>query len=659
MSSRPKAPNRNSLTANHPAVLPSSGLPFDEAQDRQPPASGLHDRGSRRTCLVILVVISIAYLCISTFILRDVGYIYEEIFPHMRVLPQVMQKPGPTHPSSQPSPRVRHSFSNGGGLWRASGFSHPAENELGPDCSIVLSNQWPTFSVVCGGSVYPVLSETYQGQWLYYVSYAWQAVAGDSLRSIRLLAGLFGVLGIWLLFFVVRRETDVTTGLVAAALLASNIFYVASFGLAFLFETVPSLLALAAYAALQCPRLRRGFGGSSTSTIRAETAFGPLLLSVFLLSLAVSLKGTVGILLLPFGYLWYVWIRETGLTMPRLTAMAAAFLVPMLPFIVHEILCLVREVPESSLFSYLASRGDQLSGIARVPEMILNSFLWLFVFGGNINGMSGPVFGVGALPWLRLDLALLFLGGVLLAVVRWRKGRALPLQRAALLCAAAAFLQSVLLYATSTEVQAYSYVLPFLVSLMAVLFVYIARLVAARMSRPAAGQVFLAALVAAWSVQLCEPAIDSLAPRALMASAEADGAICDFLDNRSDKTPVVTTNYNQIGLIEHCTGGGIRPLHAYFLLSPGSTGEGLVESLAASVRILEDGYADAFYLLDSAPLDVWEAREGSVLGGEEQLTGLRLEAFQAEAARRGASFEPEFEARDRRGRPVMGLYRLR
>jgi len=58
--------NRILLTAGHPAALFSSGLPFDEAQDRRPPASGRHDRVLRRACLFLV-------LCLTLCSCGDVG----------------------------------------------------------------------------------------------------------------------------------------------------------------------------------------------------------------------------------------------------------------------------------------------------------------------------------------------------------------------------------------------------------------------------------------------------------------------------------------------------------------------------------------------------------------------------------------------------------
>ena len=565
-----------------------------------------------------LAAAGVVLLATTTYVFRDIGYIYEETFPHQRVVPQVLERDLGTTTGS----------GHGGGPSAAlrSARDDKPENGDGSEFRIVLSAQWPTFAVACGESVWPILSETYQGNWFYYLSYVWQVPFGDSVRSLRLMAALIGVFGLLLLFVVVRREAGVATGLVAAGLLACHNVYIASSGLAYYYETMPMLFALGAYAALQRERV---------------------VFSVLLLSAAISLKATVGILVLPFG--WFYWQRR-HLFEARATVVLAivAFLVPLLPFFVHELLCWTRGVPESSFFHTLASRGDTLSDWTRIPSILWHSLAWAFAFGGNLNGVTAPLFGSEEMPWLRIDLLLLFGAAVAYAAYRWRKADILPVERFALLCMAAAFVESTLLYATDTDIQAYVYVLPFFVAINATFFCRLA----GRWGPPA-----LVALVLLHAVQLVEVVIDSNSPSRLIASAEAQQQICDAV--RDADAPVITTNYNHIGMLEHCTGNKVRPIHAYFPLSPGGTGEELRTRLKTGARALLDRWPDARYLFDTASSRVWEAREGSVLAGEEEdLIFLRLKAVSEEAAARGRRPHVTAEGRGVGRDTVMALLKF-
>ena len=560
-------------------------------------------RKTNRLVYLALVVLSLAYVLVANFLLRDVGYVYEEIFPHQRVLPRILVK---GYPLNHGPESAVGALAAGESDFLDVHLSHPEPSD---GCSIVLADQWPTFSVACGEQVYPILSETYQGNWMYYLSYAWQAVGGDSVAMLRFLSTLLGVAGLWLIFFVVRRESDDLGGLAAAVLLTTSIYYIMSFALAFWFETFPAVLALAGYAALQRRRLA---------------------LSVFLLGLGVALKATVGILVFAFIPLWWTEWSCRGRQWKLLIAAAGAFALTMLPFVVHELWCVVRGAPHSSFFATLAARGDSLSSGARFPGIVLDSFFWLVFFGGNLNGISRPVFGIETMPWPRVDLCLLFVGALGSAVWRWRQGRALGIEKAALLCVCAAFTQSVLLYSTSTDIQAFAYVTPFIVALNALFIVRVGRRY---------NTLLVPIALVVFASQVAEPLLDSGSPVRLIASRSEQERVCRALSGMSEEAQVVTTSYNHLGMVEHCTGNRIRPVHAFFLLSPGTTGDTLRSDLAVAADYLLDRYPEALFLLESSSSRVWEAREGSVQRGEEELTTLRLEAFVGAARRREGEFQ--------------------
>jgi hypothetical protein len=243
------------------------------------------------------------------------------------------------------------------------------------------------------------------------------------------------------------------------------------------------------------------------------------------------------------------------------------------------------------------------------------------------------------------------------------------LEIAAILFMAAAFLESVMLYSTDTDVQAFAYVLPFLAALNALFAARVGEWLAGR-SAPRLATVAPFLLAALYASQLIEPLLDSREPPAAMASKAAQEEVCRALKDsaeRGERPEVATTEYNHIGFIERCTGQTIRPLHGYFLLSPGSVGERLEADLEAGSAALLDRLlaaaspapgSDPYVLVDLVSSRVWEAREGSVLAGEQSLTRARFEALDSQAAARGLSLDLVHTALDRQGRPVMGLLRL-
>lgn len=576
-----------------------------------------------RTFIIWFLALA-AFVAYGRVMMRDVGYVYEEIFPHQRLLPDTLE---------------RVPMSDG---WQ---LSHEDYKNPVDGCRTVLATQWPTFAVQCGDQVWPILSETYQGEWIYYVSFAWQAVFGSSLGSIRTLSGIIFALGLFLFFFVVRREMGQTTAVVSAVLLGTTTIYLSSSAFGFLYECVPMLLAVAAYGLW-----REGRVGRPRRVLFIAGA-------ALCLSAAVSLKATVGILVVPFGYLlWMQRDRFSGLRAGWGIVVGAAVL-PMLPFAVHELIAAAAGSPSSILYT-LSARGDLLGDASRLPSIFLDSLFWLLAFGSNINSSSRPVFGVESLPWLRIDLMLLFVAACIWSIRRWIRGEATMLERVSLIAVVAAFWESVLLYATDTEIQTFLYVVPFLVVLNGHFYVWLAGQAALRLKekgRTRKEAVVLAALVGLYAVQPAEVLLDSFSPPHLMSSAAAESAVCENLEGDDQ---VVTTNYNHMGAIEHCTNNRIRPVHAYFLLSPGSTGQQLQADLRFGVNYLLDRWPSHTYLFDAAPATVWEAREGSVLAGEEALTGLRLELFKAEVVRRGGTVVTRAEGKGESGETVLILLRV-
>jgi len=256
------------------------------------------------------------------------------------------------------------------------------------------------------------------------------------------------------------------------------------------------------------------------------------------------------------------------------------------------------------------------------------------------------------MPWLRIDLILLFGAALVFAAYRWRKADALSVEKFGLLCMAAAFIESVLLYATETDIQAYVYVLPFFAAVNAIFACRLSVWLAVKRGWSGGGisgpspwgrcrhwrrkgdSLLLTTVILLHAVQLVELVSDSTNPTRFIASAEAQRQICDAV--RDEDAPIITTNYNHIGMLEHCTGNRVRPVHAYFSLSPGGTGDELRSKLQTASRALLDRWPDALYLFDTASSRVWEAREGSVLAGEEEdLIFLRLKAVSEEAAAGG------------------------
>ncbi len=562
-------------------------------------------RSIPRIHLVVLGGLALLLLVTTQFFMADIGYVYEELLPHQRILPRTLA--------------VGYVLNHAPPGADLSGIRFAHGEGSSPECRSALSDQWPTFAVVCGNDVYPVLSETYQGNWLYYVSTLWQAVFGSSLRTIRLQSLVFGLLGLLGLYLVVRRETDGATALLASALLATNLFFVGTAGFAFWFETVPLLLLLLGYGLLG----RAGDG----------RALWP---SVLLVALAVSLKATVALIALAFVPLWWLVWRAHPRPKRALSLAALAVVVPMLPFLVHEILCVMQEAPHSSMVAYLAGRGSGLLTLSRLPAMVISTLWWLVLFGANLNGIFHGVHGVAGEPWFRVDLVLWFAAGLVYMGVRLKLGRATRLERASLLLLGAAGFMSLLLYQTSGDLQAFLPVLPFAIVPTALVGMAGVRALAARTRHPARMVRWLAVGAALlYGSQLVEVAIDAAHPGALMASRVDQLAVVDALEQGPDDSPIITTEHNHIGMVELLTEGRLRPIHAFFPLSPGSTGADLRLDLLVAARWLLAHYPHARFLVAANPAPLWDDREGSVRLGEGSVVPLRLEALQQAAAEGG------------------------
>ena len=486
-------------------------------------------------------------------------------------------------------------------------------NPVGPESPGVFSSGWwPKFALHSRGEVHPILTEAYQGSWPYYFAKLFPR-GTDGLDGTRRFSSFLGALALLLVFGVALKSYGAGSALWILGVVALNSFYLLAFATGYLYEALPiPLIFLAGGLAVrerESPRLLRGiFIG-------------------LLVGLAASLKATAAVpgVVLVIAILGpkRIWRRSS-------LPMALAAIPPLLPYLWHEVHCLVSGVTDSSMFATLMLQKARINSPGDLFAGLIRSIAMLFGTGFGSPRLYAPLFGVES--WQTTSGVLsLAVGGVatLWAAVTVLRGRGTIWLRGAVASGASVVVLSTLLYRSDLDMQGFLHILP-LSALVLVEFGMWARgILSARFANsrlPLLPLLLLIAVAAgqmAASLTIARNGVSPVLrrPQETVALAAAD----------SGRT-VVTTAYNQAGMVSFLSHHRAKEVHADLLLSPGADdGVDVRSILHRDWTLLLDAHPGAVFIFELSPMNLDAIR--SSLG--ESRSSLVLDTFLTVVKERG------------------------
>ncbi len=569
----------------------------------------MHDAGQGRTRLgarLALCAMALCVILLPLFLTRNVGYLFEADSPWMLQPAHGLDwdgEPGPatpvrwTHPSwaldaapneAPPSGAPEKALNDG--ILPGAGGEGSAGADFGSggwsDGRLVLGSWWPRMSIRSGHDALPIVTEAYQGGWLYW-PFKLLSMESRRLPAIRLFAALLGGLTLLLAFLALRAWWG-RASLPLAALLACNSMFLLSFGFGYLYEALPMTALLAAVLA--------------AGRVRARPTVGGTLAVAFLAGLAGGLKLTA----LPAAAVVTGVLLGTGTLRHRRRALA--FLVglglPLLPFLASESAAALAGLPSPLLSALGGGKGGLSEPVGMLSGFFMSS-VWTAALPAG-NGYILPMLSSGAspAPWLLGLSAAVSLPGLALAVRRWRRVDADPLRDAVLAGWVVVLVLSGVLYKSGFDFQAFMTVHPLVASLIVQSLLEEGRSCAAGPAR----RFWKAAAVAFVAVVLVHTGI-SLAGGGRVTTVVSLRGQEEIASKLPEGRVVLTTSYNQAGMLRMMTGGRVSEIHMDRLLSPGGNEAFYrltVRHAFAEVILRHPG---ALYLFDLAPLPIDESRE--------------------------------------------------
>jgi hypothetical protein len=515
-----------------------------------------------------MAALAVGVVLSALFLTRNVGYLFEADSPWMLTLPNSLEWEGEPGPAA--SLRWTHSQTTPflhAGFW------------------------WPRLSVRVGDDSLPIVTEAYQGGWLYW---PFKLLPRDlrTRETIRMTAALLGGLTLVLALLAFRTWWG-EMPLLLAGLLACNSMFLLSFGFGYLYEALPMAAVLAAVLAGRKVRER-------------PTAAGVLLVG-FLAGLAGGLKLTA----LPAALtVAGVLLGKEALANPRRAgAFVLGIFIPLLPFVVSEATMAVAGGP-SPLLSALGGGKGGFSDPAGMVSGFAMASVWTAALPAG-NGYILPMLSSGTAPaaWLLGLSAAVCLPGLAAAVLRLRRGIQDPLRDAVLAAWAVVLLLSGLLYKSGFDFQAFMTIHPLAASLVVRSLILEGRhagLVRIRCLALGLVGAFVAVVLLHTGLSFAGGAgVSTIA--SLTAQQEIAGSI------PADRQ-VVTTSYNQAGMLRMMSGGRVDEINMDRLLSPGGDEAFFRQTVRHAFAEVTQGHPDALYLFDLAPLPIDESREHTQFG---------------------------------------------
>ena len=557
---------------------------------------------------------------------QHLGYDYEGHFPYLLQIPE--------------SIRGFDVDADGGARTQ---WSHPPREHTGGGVSLVSGTEWPTFSLQSDAWVLPILTESYQAGWPYWIGGL--VPRGESgLWVVRLLGILVGCATLLVVFALVLRTWGSRAARIGVVVLAVNNVFVMLCGRGTLFETLQFLFfPLTLLYAVRASRLGRP----------AAAFFLGVLAGTF-----VGLKLTAGLCMaaaLLAALPWSYWR-----SLARSCAFLAGAAVPLFPYLAHEILRL-QESPDATLGmmgrfpegglpglgAFLTSVWDSLGWALRMPFGDPKIAGWLF---GDPDG------GVWILSALGVAWGALVLALCLRAIARRRTD---PLMRATLAAALALVVQAGLLYRRETDFHSTLPIIPMLAVLGA-------RPITEWLGDPTGGRwssrprVVAALALVPLVLSLWQAGVSVAHSRECGATPFCAKAQFEVIQRIPADRAVVLMHQAQFGMLEFLSE---RPVHTVLVE------EALFEERLDLDRAVKAGrmvatwrrifglYPDAVYLLSEgeSPFDSSAPAGGDAVN---PLNAVKIETFLEAARSNGVEPRRLGGGSGMRGGDVLGVYEL-
>jgi hypothetical protein len=485
-------------------------------------------RPPRTTALLALAAIAAGFAVLAATGAGRRGLMAEEIQPYLPRYPRVLEHAGggvalmpPDEPGAPGAPR-----------W-------------------VATSQWPVLAWDSGRRIWPVLIRGHQSALGTYVGIALGPLLGGGVAGVRRSSVLLGLAIVLLTWTTARRlrppgagRPDAGVAPVAALAAATSLALVWVSGTGVGFELASWALMMAALA-LAAPA--RPPSGRQAVTIGA------------VVGLAIAARATVGVVLLPALGILLAHPARRPRALALLPGAACALAVPLGLLAVVMAIAPLRPGTTPLAGLPLAALGART---AALPSQIALQLAFI----ADANVVLGPLArGEGHLGAVA-PFAVLGAVPVIAALVRWWRGGASDAERMLVCGMLGSTIAGAWFYASPNQFQLALAVQPLWALAVA------EQLAALRALRPRLGLGALALLLVLRGAALARglPALHH--PANPMLSGRTQQAAAARLRTLGVAGPeLVTTTYNQAGVIEGWTGGEIRPLHAWPVLALGRT----------------------------------------------------------------------------------------
>jgi hypothetical protein len=569
----------------------------------------------------LLLVLPVLFILLSPYSMHSMGYLFEEDYPSLFAIPNALHM----------------QITDDGGQKLSTTHKTSSDNTT---CEWVAGHWWPHLSLRCGEQVFPLLTESYQAAWPYYLTLL--LPAPNRIESLRWLNAASGALTLLLLFFVVRRYWGLATARVTLPLCSLHSMYLMVFGSGYLYESwqISALLTVALLVPLRVrrkicrsnrgrrgallarrddesyreygeeeQRSQKGYSGVRIHwnilrrTLKpGSLAFWQLLGLGFVAGLGASLKLTLVPAML---VLLFILSGREFLRPSRLLPLAVGFMLPLLPFVVHEIL-LTGESGPSSIYVKLIQQKANLRYPERIPQALLGGAAWMTSLPfGNESLYRAMLRNEAALGWLFWSSAVMGTG-VFVAAIRRALRKPRDLLLTALLLAQLVTLASAsLLYSSKLDFQSFMPFIPLMTAVIARQGIALYRKVAAR---------GLPRIVAGLGAGLL---FAPLIAQTAVAYSHADHCCSNFSRHAQDEvlaglrpgSLVLTTAYNHVGMVRTLRGREFRELNLDRVLTISDSPAGQEQSIRAIFLELLSKHKGDYILFDDHSLTLEEAQE--------------------------------------------------
>jgi hypothetical protein len=438
---------------------------------------------------------------------------------------------------------------------------------LEPSCTdrsppwLVFSASRPNLGACVLGQTLPLMITSYASglaAWPFAIAHA---LHGDDTFALRSLWLAVASLSLLLMFRLVSRVADRTTAAIACALTAVSTPFVMINALLLPFETLPSAFLVAALAIF--------IGGRSAGPQISEPGMGRTFCGAVLVGLALATNFKAVFFIAPIALLAWRW--GARLTQRRTRAMLVlGVALPLIPSVVFALVD-----PHQAFSGQVVMRATTMLENLR-PQRLLTEPVMLFNFAADMTSYVVLVAqrAAPALTWMHAAVALP-LTWCMVAGIAHLVGRPVG-SRLAAGCGVVVttyFLASLLLY---RQYPGGNYaplhdVLGVAMAAGCLDAAAFARRVAAARGRaflpaPALATVFVGVL-AIGSVHNLLARVDAIENVALTSNASAERELVAYLRTVPDpSTPVLTTAYNDAGVLDALGRGAVRAIQVQALL---------------------------------------------------------------------------------------------